>query len=50
MIGLNFADEGEANAFSRAINERLAVKQRRREGKSYIIFSGTVYNNSLPSV
>ncbi|XP_069987052.1 actin nucleation-promoting factor WASL isoform X4 [Penaeus vannamei] len=31
MIGLNFADEGEANAFSRAINERLAVKQRRRE-------------------
>ncbi|XP_042867999.1 neural Wiskott-Aldrich syndrome protein-like isoform X2 [Penaeus japonicus] len=31
MIGLNFADEGEASAFSRAINERLAVKQRRRE-------------------
>lgn len=49
MIGLNFADEGEANAFSRAINERLAVKQRRREGKSHIFYSGTVHINSLPS-
>ncbi|XP_045623813.2 actin nucleation-promoting factor WASL isoform X1 [Procambarus clarkii] len=31
MIGLNFADEGEANAFNQAIGERLAAKQRKKE-------------------
>ncbi|XP_071525385.1 uncharacterized protein [Panulirus ornatus] len=31
MIGLNFADEGEANAFNQAISERLAAKQRKKE-------------------
>lgn len=33
MIGLNFADEGEAENFNRAISERLAAKQRKKEGK-----------------
>ncbi|KAK8752884.1 hypothetical protein OTU49_008074, partial [Cherax quadricarinatus] len=31
MIGLNFADEGEANTFNQAISERLAAKQRKKE-------------------
>ncbi|KAK7080960.1 hypothetical protein SK128_011306, partial [Halocaridina rubra] len=31
MIGLNFADDGEANQFNQAIRERLAAKQRKRE-------------------
>ena len=36
MIGLNFADESEANSFNTAINERLATKQRKKEGEANI--------------
>ncbi|KAK4302747.1 hypothetical protein Pmani_025179 [Petrolisthes manimaculis] len=31
IIGLNFADEAEANAFNQVISERLAAKQRKKE-------------------
>ncbi|XP_063846129.1 actin nucleation-promoting factor WASL-like isoform X2 [Scylla paramamosain] len=31
MIGLNFADESEANAFNTAVSDRLATKQRKKE-------------------
>ena len=32
MVGLSFADEGEAAAFNAAFVEKQASKQRKREG------------------
>lgn len=36
MIGLNFADNQEAEAFGKVITDRLEMKQRKREGKNKI--------------
>ena len=37
VVGLNFADEKEAEGFGKAILDRLAVKQRKKEGKVMMI-------------
>ena len=37
MVGLNFADNKEADGFGKAILDRLAIKQRKKEGNVFFL-------------